>query len=250
MRRNIKHRIIFLTILSFFFCSSCELKGIGAVSFKPTLIPVTISLDSNSNLNISFDAISIPTSLGTISVDLGLNTPVLEGKKLLAIRMNGQDTIYDLKEGEVTEITFVPGFYTAVRLHKKDDDLIVELVGTNMLNADPLSKIANEANIPVRIGRRSCSESAVTTGMKGIVVSPVSLRSDTYIPEDYLSNRIGVLQTGEILTILEVNCKGKSEGVWLKVRRDTAGDGETEGWAKEWGLTNDLQELTLIVPLK
>ena len=89
-----------------------------------------------------------------------------------------------------------------------------------------------------------CSETSFGLNMAAVVVEPVSFRSTPKVPNDVNSNRLGSLNKGENVWVLDVKCTA-SDGVWLYVRR---GDG-TKGWAKEWVLKVDGTNITYLAPV-
>jgi hypothetical protein len=225
--------------------SGCDLIGAG-VYYQPQGIPIKVAVDVSGKVSVSADAIQLSTPIGVFGVDLNLHTPELANKRVFAVRMNGYDTAYDLQDNQVTHIEFQPGHYHAINLQLQDDDLIVELEGTTELNAEPIGELLNSTAVAVSVGRRSCASTAFTPNMRGVVARAVRLRNEPEIPQDVDQNWAGSLKEGESLTVKEVLCR---EGVWLYVVRDLSpSDESSEGWAKEWGLTNDLQEQTYIVP--
>lgn len=215
--------------------------GIVELEWQAPGVPLRITVNSNAEVGVYFDTVDFATPIGVFSVDLGLESPELVGRKLLAVRIANRDIVYDLMNYQVTTIEFDPGYYSAMRLLYYNDDLIVELIQAGEFTPDPLVGTNNNSGIPITAGRVSCSDTAFRAGMVGKVLSPVSLRSDTVIPADYYSNKIGTLHEGELVDVLDVRC---SEGVWLQIQRS---DGQV-GWAKEWGLTSDMIEKTLIAP--
>jgi hypothetical protein len=221
--------------------SACDVLGISPY-YKTPGVPIKVAVNNSGEISVAFEGLEFQTPIGTFGVELDLHTPELIDKKILAVRMNNQDIVYDLNGREVTTIEFEPGYYRAINLQIRNNALILELIAVPAFNANPNDNLDNLTNIPVATARRSCSSTVFRNGMTGIVLEPVRLRKEPYIPQNLDDNWINSLQKGEKITILDVKC---NDGVWLYVMRI----GGEKGWAKEWGLSDDLIEITFIVPI-
>jgi hypothetical protein len=231
--------------------SACNNLGVSPYYELPG-IPIKLSVDMSGAIKVAFsEELEIQTPIGVFGIDIDLHTPELAGKKVLAVRMNNLDTVYDLSERDITTIELVPGYYQAINLQLRDNMVILELVQSEF-NPEPVLNTTNQTMLNIKnqteevdmlVGRRSCSQTAFTSGKSGVVIEDVRLRHEPYIPQDLNQNWIGSLQKGETIRVLEINCN--EYGTWLYVERY----GGEKGWAKEWGLSPDLIENTYIAPV-
>lgn len=238
-------KVVALCVIFSLCCSSCG-GGIGiSPYYKPPGVPIKLSVDNNGSVSVALEGIELLTPIGTFGVELDLHTPELSGKKVLAVRMKNVDTVYDLQEHTITKIEFEPGYYSAVNIEVRDGSaVILELVRTDSFNPSPTTTLHNPTEIESTTGRRSCSQTAFFSGMKGQVVESVRLRHEPFIPEDVDENWAGSLIKNEVVLVRDIKCN--TYGTWLYVERSNG----QKGWAKEWGLSRDLVEITFIVPAR
>lgn len=204
-------------------------------------VPLFIAISHGGEISLTSGEIDAPTLAVSLSASLDSGVLTQLGGRMLAVRLNGKDTLYDLHKHPVKSIQFDRGYYSAVRLSQLGNTLLLEAARTLALNEQPLKGLVNQTSIQTLQGRRSCFESKFKSGMTGAVVNPVRLRSLPYVPENVDENWIGSLRKSEKLLIRTRYCNA---GVWLLVQRESG----RIGWAKEWGLSETLQEKTFIEP--
>ncbi|MBN2548308.1 MAG: hypothetical protein JXB15_04055 [Anaerolineales bacterium] len=204
-------------------------------------IPLFIAISHAGEISVTSGDIDVPNRVVVLTTSLDSGVLAQLGGRMLAVRLNGKDTLYDLRKHPVISVQFDRGYYSAVRLSQVGNTLLLEAARTLALNEQPMKGLVNQTNIQTQQGRRSCFESKFKSGMTGAVVNAVRLRALPYVPENVDENWIGSLRKSEKLLIRDRFC---NEGVWLLVQRESG----RVGWAKEWGLSETLLEKTFIEP--
>ena len=205
-------------------------------------VPLYFAIDHFGHVSVTSGIMNVPTRL------MVWNKPQTESRLtyfddlILEVRFDGKIFFYNLRKHSVQLIQFDRGYYSAIRLDRYENRILLEVQRTFVRNDLPAQGLKNQTAIQVITGRRSCLESAFHSRMYGTVVQPVRLRKLPYIPEDLDHNWEASLRAGEIVYIIITYCNA---GSWLKIERASG----RIGFAKEWGLTEDLIERTFIVPL-
>lgn len=207
------------------------------VSYQPLGLPVEITIDSQGELSLSTEGVTdIPTPIGTFGVGVVtdptvyLDTSKKDIQTTLTVRKNGKDTFYDLNGMKANSINFEPGYYQAISLSWRGNDLLLEMVRLDTPNENPTVGLTNSTTISVSEASDdfSCGATAFTSGMGAVVVQAVNVRTSPEVPQDWYANWDGVaLQTGE--KVIVIAQPKFTDGYWLKIRRKS---GE-EGWVKE-----------------
>lgn len=241
-----RHIILFSIALAFLlvFGLKWEPDAVAqAAQTPPNLppIPLFFSIDQFGTITVSTGNAVTPEQIARLDHNPTVSELNMLGARLLIVSFDNQFTVYNLQGHPVSKITFDYGFYKADRLITQGTNLVLSTSRTFVRNETPNLKLHNLANLPAATGRRSCLETAFRSRMNGVVLNPVRLRKFPYIPMDLDSNWLGSLQSREVLFVLQTYCNA---GSWLRVERAS---GEI-GWAKEWGLTEKLQERTFIAP--
>ena len=159
----------------------------------------------------------------------------------IVVRFDGYSYIYDLQKRPISEINFDRGYYQVTQLSRQGNVWEVQAMRTFVRNDIPNAELFNLTATKIKTGRRSCLETAFHSRMWARVSLPVRMRHEPYIPMDLDINWTGSLRSGERIFILITYCNA---GSWLRLERESG----TIGWAKEWGLTEELVERTFIVP--
>jgi hypothetical protein len=207
----------------------------------PPPIALYFAIDHFGTISISTGSAVIPEQVAQLDHNPSVSELNSLGARLLIVRFDNRYSVFNLQGRPVSKITFDRGYYQADRLYAQGVNLVLNTSRAFVRNEAPNEKLHNLANLPVATGRRSCLETAFRSNMKGVVLNPVRLRKFPYIPMELDSNWLGSLQSREVLFILQTYCNA---GSWLRIERAS---GEI-GWAKEWGLTEKLQERTFIAP--
>jgi hypothetical protein len=225
---------------------SVSINPVYAVTPTPTPkippIPLYLGIDQFGAISLTSGYMELPRQVARLKAPAAASQLMLLGEKLFVLRFDGYDTVFDLEKHPVNVINFDRGFYQAVKLSTNNNSLLVEAKRTFVRNDKPDSQLTNLTAIQLQAGRRSCLESAFHSRMDGVVLNPVRLRKYPYIPEDLDLNWIGSLRTREPVYILQTYCNA---GSWLRIQRESG----RIGWAKEWGLTEELVERTFIAPI-
>ncbi len=87
------------------------------------MIPVTISIDGGGNIQLSLDG-SFQSPLGVFSIGVGHTFSNANGT--LTVRVNGQDTVYDLNGRENLSVHLDSGYYRQINLEKNGKDWLFE----------------------------------------------------------------------------------------------------------------------------
>ena len=207
-------------------------------AFTPSL-PLYIAVDKTGDVSITSGKLETPAHVVTLGKPLDASALAHLGNNLVVLRMQDQEVVYDMRSYQVSKIEFDRGYYSAAGLYYQGSALIVDVQRLAVLNESTIGLLNNRAGIPVKEGRRSCFDSVFKSGMRAVVQTPVRMRYLPFVPEDVDLNWIGSLRKDEKLIIRDKKCNA---GVWLRVQRES---GKT-GWAKEWGLSEELVERTFI----
>jgi hypothetical protein len=204
-------------------------------------IPLYLAIDNFGTLTLTTGEKDQPRWVTRIIAPTSFPVMATLGQNLLIVRFDGYDQIFDLGKRPLGVITFDRGYYKATRLSAYRNALVIEAARTFLRNDAPIAQLQNPTAIKVKEGRRSCLETAFHSRMEGVVLNAVRLRRQPFIPMELDENWKGSLRTREKVYILLTYCNA---GSWLRVQ-DEAGN---IGWAKEWGLTEKLVEVTYIAP--
>lgn len=134
----------------FFVCAllltACR-GGTVSVGYQPPFIPVKVSIDSNGHLSVSWDGI-FQTPLGTFSVGVAADPAQIfpNANGILTVRINGEDTIYDL-DGKDVDIELDSGYYKQVTLRKNGQNWFLE--ATKIENLYPSNPTEKPITAPV-----------------------------------------------------------------------------------------------------
>lgn len=207
------------------------------VSYQPFGLPVEITIDSRGELSLSTEGVAdIPTPIGTFGIGVVadptayFDTPERDIQTTLTVRENGKDTFYDLNGTKVNSINFEPGYYQAISLSWRGEDLLLEMVRLDLPNDNPTADLANSTGISISeaSGVFSCGDTAFTSGMRATAVQAVNVRTSPEVPQDWYANWTGTaLQEGE--EVIVIAQPKFTDGYWLKIRRLSG----KEGWVKE-----------------
>jgi hypothetical protein len=233
--------LILLLVFSLALLPSQVGQARQAPVYTPPPIPLYIAISFQGEISLTSGLLKIPSLIVQTKNLLDASALSALASKTLVVRLNGLDTLYDLHDRSVRLIQFDRGYYQASRLQAWGNALLLETQKTYVMNEKPNASLVNETQVTTETGRRSCFESAFKSGMIGFVSNPVRLRAIPLIPDLVELNWIGSLWQGEKLLIRDRYCNA---GVWLRVERSTG----TIGWAKEWGLSEELKETTFIAP--
>ena len=214
----------------------------------PPAIPLFIAVSHEGELSVTSGLLDAPTLSVRLSITLSDRALKMMTNKILVVRLvdltrTGRDTIFDLKEHPINQIQFDRGYYQASRLtYLGDNTLLLELHRTLYMNQQPMQALVNRTKIQTKNGRISCFETAFRRmGMVGAVVNSVRLRLLPFVPMEVDENWIGSLYKNEQVIVHGRFCNA---GMWLRVERASG----RIGWAKEWGLSEELNERTFIAP--
>jgi len=239
-RPHLTHRILIaaLIVVLAFSVAPCQPGEAYAPEQRP--VPLYFAIDNFGHISATSGDMGVPTRMVVTKKPLSPDILHWMGNRLLIVRFDGKDAIFDLRDHSVNAIQFDRGYYSATHLKTRDNALILEAQRTFVMNEQPMQKLVNDTQITTKTGRRSCLESAFTSrGMYGVVRHAVRLRKQPYVPEDLDENWTGSLRSDERVYVSLTYCNA---GVWLKVERYSG----RVGWAKEWGLTEDLVEILFI----
>lgn len=209
----------------------------GQITYQPLGLPIEIAVDSRGEISFSTEGITdIPTPIGTFGVGVVTDPTVYFDKSnrniytTLTVRKNGTDTFYDLNGMDVNSINFEPGYYQALSLSWRGEDLLLEIVRLNSPYDNPTGSLVNGTAIFVSEVSNGfvCGTTAFASGMRAVAAQPVNVRTSPKVPQDWYANWDGVaLQKGE--EVIVIAQPKFNDGYWLKIRRSS---GE-EGWVKE-----------------
>ncbi|MCL4529105.1 MAG: hypothetical protein M1282_06805 [Chloroflexi bacterium] len=124
---NIAKTLISLTML--ILLAACSTGTTAHVGYQPPLIPITVSIDSNGNLQVEWEG-SIQTPLGTFSAGVSISPSQMfpNSNGTLTVRVNGEDTVYDLGGNQNININLDSGYYEKVNLQNNGRDWLFEVV--------------------------------------------------------------------------------------------------------------------------
>ena len=128
----------------FLIVSSCQ-NVTGEVYYRPYATPLTITVNSRGEISLSISSeITLPTPLGTFGIGVVINpNEKFNVENTLTIRMNGQDSFYDL-HGQDFSISFESGYYKKIKLQKNGLNILLELERIDGDSADQVQELAQE----------------------------------------------------------------------------------------------------------
>jgi hypothetical protein len=128
MKRRNRTAIWIGMLLICHLLAGCGDESKVSFGYRPPLLPVQISIDSQGNLEVSF-AGNVQTPIGTFSAGLVADRhnffPNAEGT--LTVRIDGRDTVYDLQGQENIHINLESGYYKQIDLRKNGNNWYLEV---------------------------------------------------------------------------------------------------------------------------
>lgn len=214
-------------------------------SFKPVLIPVTLSINSLGEVSLAPGGISIPTPLGVFEAGAYLETyPFAQTtQNVLVIRIDDQECAYDL-HGDKIEVNLEDGNYQLISVSTNDDDVYIEVKGDHYTGctqdwstvavSNSLQSSGNEAGCP------GASRSFLSAGSRAYVsVLQASVLKE---PSEFSSfAKYKYLDGGDVVTIIDGPVCGPGNPghvLFWKVRSEVINfadgtSGIVEGWIGE-----------------
>lgn len=208
---------------------------------QPAPIPLFLAVSHSGQISATSGVMGLPIPKGSMRQSLPDSALNALGRSLLIVRLNGTETIFDLNDHPISEIEFQRGYYRADRLYTSAGRTILEASRVASLVETPIASLSNDTKVKIKTGRMSCFETSFPNNMYGIVVQPVRMREQPFVPWNLDRNWSGSLRQAERVFVLLHYCNA---GSWLRIQRESG----TLGWAKEWGLTEKLIERTFIIP--
>ena len=128
------------------FATGCQ--GIsGSVAYQPPLIPIKIVIDSDRSIRVEAST-DVVTPIGvfsaTLSVDPSQYLGETNAKNTLTIRLNGQDSVYDL-HGQPHQFDFESGYYKQIRISGPDTNMSWLIILDRIADAP---QVVQENNLP------------------------------------------------------------------------------------------------------
>lgn len=126
-----------LLVGAVFLLVSCA----GEVGYTPPMLPIRVGLGTNGQISVSISG-QWQTPIGTFDASVDAAS-FHASKRLLIVRYDGVDTLYELEEGTMFEVVFDEDLFSKVALrHERNGDIFVELRSiTASAVADVFAKI-------------------------------------------------------------------------------------------------------------
>ena len=203
---------LFMLFITIFLVACTKAPAVVNVGYQPPLVPVRISIDSNGELQVSWEG-SIQTPIGTFSAGVSVDPSQIfpDAKSTLTVRVNGQDTIYDVGERNI-EIQLESGYYKQIELRKMGTNWFFEVVriaeSTQAISTQPASQ-PQPSSRPPSIHLRTGETQMVSDGWIWVCTGDFAVTAPDgrkLHPYDQ-----GVSSTGLIL-VLEANSRATLSG--------------------------------------
>lgn len=219
-------------VAGLFSLIACQPQADIEIGYQPPYVPVRISVNSRGEVNAeaSYEWV---TSIGTFDIGGGINVNTLRNKyssDVLIVRVDGEATVYELKEGARFDISFDDRntLYRKVAFHKETDgDFILELESVQ----GGVASLAEESGS--NSANYWCNDLSGVNLQVGddvrVVYPKVNLRSSPMVPQTWDANIIAQIEEGERVAIIG-GPECAHEGTWWQVRTE---DGDT-GWMREF----------------
>jgi hypothetical protein len=115
---------VYLVLCHSLVLFSCK----GRLDYKPPVIPIKISVDSNGKIEVSINN-TVATPVGVFSIHAVADLDQLQSShRTITVSLNGFNTVYsiDAEKGEL-ELEFESGFYEQIRFEQKSRHMLLLL---------------------------------------------------------------------------------------------------------------------------